>query len=125
MQNDIIYNELKITNPVNRPNTNIYNGDINNYPFNAHHATQLQQIQQTLPDALKLKKIFVSTFVRNNNTTFLEFVACSDGNRFIWRKYDCPTCVGGSQNWVYLLGDRYKTTTWLNNYNNLLNNINN
>ena len=120
MYNDIIYNQLKIKNPTNRPNTNIYSGDINNYQFNTHHAAQLQQIQQTLPYELKLKNIYVSTFIRENNTTFLEFVACSDGNRFIWRKYDCPTSVGASQNWVYLLGNRYKTTTWLNDYNNLL-----
>jgi hypothetical protein len=96
MQNKITYNKLKIPNPVNRQNANTYSGNINGYMFNFHHTIQLQQIQQTLPDELKLKTIYLATFVRDNNTTFLEFVACSDDNRFIWRKYDCPTSIGGS-----------------------------
>ncbi len=125
MQDDFVYLNLKIPNPANRQNADNYYGDINNYQFNEHYRNQLQLIQQTLPDALKLKTISVSTFVRNNNTTFLEFVACSQNNQFIWRRYDCPTSLGAIQNWVYFLGIRYNTTTWLKKYNELLNANNN
>ena len=77
MQNKITYKKVKITNPVNRKNANTYSGNINGYMFYFHHKIQLQQIQQTLPDENQLKTIYLATFVRDNNTTFLEFVACS------------------------------------------------
>lgn len=128
----IIFEHIKIPNPVEKvkmieENAEMYSGDINNYKFYTNHYTnRFNTIQNILPNDMKLKIIYASKKKRSgeyngnytgNKGTYCEFVACSDYNNFIWKRYDSYTCCGGSSDDVYIKGVKYKTTYLLSNPN--------
>ena len=138
-----VTNSIKIKNPISYSTIDVYEGQINNYHFNSHYAKQLEEIQQKLPDDIKLTYIYAGKTQREcilcknhqvhnvpfeckinrlqnimNNGKFTNlrynFVAHSDNKRVWWYKYD-GVAVGSGQNFIYIDGVKYQTMKWLAN----------
>lgn len=123
IQMTIVFGKIKITNPAEKKDiidkgSDVYTGDIDNFIFpSPYYANRFQEIQNLLPDEHKLKIIFSSRLKREGKGkkggNYWEFVACSEDNKFMWRKYDSYTTSQVGQSWVYCNGTQYKTTEFV------------
>ena len=109
----IINDKVKIRNPCFDQN-NIYSGDINNFSFNdKSRFINQQKNYQLLKDSFEsydIKLTYVWSGTCNNNLT--KFLVRSENCKIYWYKYEGKT-PGGSQNSLFINGNKIKLTKWL------------
>tara|TARA_B100001093_G_C25990616_1_gene661311 strand:+ start:26 stop:427 length:402 start_codon:yes stop_codon:yes gene_type:complete len=108
----------KITNPIyssNRCDIFSYHGDVSNIDFE-YQTKNYQNINQTLePFNTKLKEIWYGKFTNSVGQIRSQFLVKSENGRVFWHKYEAMA-PGGCQNKIYINGNQYKLTDWLDRY---------
>ena len=107
----ILSNNTKITNPLTRSDVMSYEGPIIGVDL-CRQKRNFVLISNKLNDhGIFLDYIWFAKFNRENKEVY-HFVAKSNDNRIHWRKYE-GNASGSGQNWIYIDGIKYKTTTFL------------
>lgn len=104
----------KIRNPCFEANKNEYDGDINNFNFtdkdrNINQQNNFDMLKETL-DKFDFSFDYVLSGTNENDLT--KFLVYSDNRDFVWYKYEGKT-KGGSQNNLFVCGNKVKLTSWL------------
>ena len=109
----IIKDKVKVRNPCFDQN-NIYSGDINNFSFTdknrfINQEKNYQLLKESF-DIYNIKFVYVWSGTCENNLT--KFLVKSENGKIFWYKYEGKT-PGGSQNNLFINGNKIKLTKWL------------
>lgn len=111
---------IKITNPLSKSDIYSYEGNLEEINFK-HQQKNFELISEKLANfEIYFDYIWYGQFLRDN-LSICHFVVRSNDNRIYWRKYE-GNSKGSGQNFIYIDGVKYKTTSFLRLSNEELNN---
>ena len=107
----ILNNNKKIKNPLTRSDVFSYEGPIDGVDLHRQKRNYHLISEKLSAHNIFLDYIWFAKFNGQNKVEY-HFVAKSNDNRFHWRKY-AGNAAGSGQNYIYIDGIGYKTTTFL------------
>jgi len=118
--NIYLTNKIKIINPLSKSDIFSYEGHPEEINFK-HQQKNFELITNKLsPFDIYFDYIWYGKFTRGDTMVY-HFVVRSNNNRIYWRKYE-GNSSGSGQNFIYIDGVKYKTTSFLKMSNEELNN---
>ena len=109
----IIKDKVKVRNPC-FDTTNYYSGLINNFSFtDKKRFINQENNYQMLKDSFNIYNIkFTCVWSGTNNNNLTKFLVKSENGNAFWYKYEGKN-IGGSQNNLFINGNKIKVTKWL------------
>lgn len=117
-----ISENVKIINPYNNNDVSQYFGDVNDYDFEKQKNNYEQLSKIFNNHQIIFSTIWAGKFKNCYERICSRFVVMSVCGRVFWRKY-CGMSEGSGQNFIYIDGNKYKTTKILKMNQDELNNI--
>ena len=104
-----ISENVRIINPYNNNDVSQYFGDVNDYDFEKQKNNYEQLSKIFNNHQIIFSTIWAGKFKNCDNRVCSRFVVMSTCGRVFWRKY-CGMSEGSGQNFIYINGNKYKTT---------------